>query len=552
MYSRIVCASIYLLLTLGSAHAEERANSTKLNILHIIVDDLRPEITSYGLPDRHTPNIDSLVKNGIAFDRAYAQIAVCGPSRNSLLSGRRPDTSRSWNFINHFREDHPEWTSLPGLFKKAGFNSFGSGKVYHPFVPPNWDGDKSWSALSLPFQNPCWFYGISCVPCVDRKGFKVEPKCNDGGFGPGDVRTCWCEVEAVEDILTVDHALELMDFAAFDFHSPMNKNFYLAVGLHKPHLPWQADKKHFDKFPLENISVAAHKMAPVDMPGIAFASCDSKSPWDPLNDTEARHARRGYYAATAGMDEQVGRLLDALKKRNLLNSTVIALHGDHGWQLGEHGEWRKNTNFELGTRVPLVISGPDMWLPKSRQGQRSAGLSELVDLMPTLGEIAGLDVHSLVNGETPLEGTSLLPLILGEMPEVKNASFSQYPRNPKNMSRPYEQNGIDHTNRTLFKVMGYSIRVDEWRYTEWRYWNPQDLVADWTPTGLMAAELYDHRGLKPYPTDFDISENVNLAEKKDFAEIRVSLASQLKRQYYHTRTDIRSELKTSLQMDTAS
>jgi hypothetical protein len=285
-----------------------------LNVVHIVSDDLRPEITAYGVPGRYTPNIDALGERGIVFDRAYAQQAVCGPSRNSFLSGRRPDASQTWNFINHFREDHPDWTSLPGMFKKAGMNSFGSGKLYHPFMPPNWDGRKSWSDLALPFYNPCWLFGISCLPCVALNGTKVEPQCSDFGFGPGQLRTCWCEVEATEDRLSVDRAISLMDLAKDDFENN-GKQFYLAVGLHKPHLPWQAEKKYFDMY-RGNVSLAKHLTAPVGMPGVAFSGCDTCGPWSvTIDETDALNARVAYYASTSGMDEQVGRVVRALEEK---------------------------------------------------------------------------------------------------------------------------------------------------------------------------------------------------------------------------------------------
>jgi iduronate 2-sulfatase len=149
------------------------AGAIKHNIVHVIVDDLRPELGAYGLPNRHTPNMDRLAEGGVTFLRAYAQQAVCGPSRNSFLTGRRPDRSRSWNFINHFREDHPEWTSLPGLFLKAGAKALGSGKSYHPKVPPYYDSSQSWSKESLPYHNPC-------LNSADSKW--VPEKYQDGGL----------------------------------------------------------------------------------------------------------------------------------------------------------------------------------------------------------------------------------------------------------------------------------------------------------------------------------------------------------------------------------
>jgi len=529
--TRIACSSInvispfqfnYILLIFLSIISLSIAGKKKFNIIHIISDDLRPDLFNYGRKNIYSPNIDKIANGGVSFDHAYCQQAVCGPSRNSFLTGRRPDASRTWNFINHFRQDHPNWTSLPGMFLKAGLNSLGVGKVYHPFMPPKDDGSKSWSNAALPYSNPCYFYGISCVPC----GGIENKKCSDHGFGPGHVSTCWCMTEAVEDTLTATRSIELLQIGVKDFKQN-GKNFYLAIGFHKPHLPWQASKKHFDRYPLENITLAVHKTAPKDMPGIAFSSCDSDNPYIPISDDGAKLARRGYYASVSGMDEQVGRVLDAIEAYGIKNDTVVVFHGDHGWQLGEHCEWRKNTNFDLATRVPLIISVPD--LAKSRMGSReSKNFVELVDLMPTIADLAGIDLQHILKNETELAGISLKDIIYdNEQTIIKRESFSQYPRDPKNLSVPYKHNGIDHKNRSKFKAMGYSIRTNEWRYTEWRLWNKHALAGQWdvAPIGI---ELYDHRNEKVFPSNFDEGENINIISQYKNSSIVKVLAQRLK------------------------
>ena len=192
--------------------------------------------------------------------------------------------------------------------------------------------------------------------------------------------------------------------------------------------------------------------------------------------------------------------------------------------------WRKNTNFELGTRVPLIISVPD--LSKSRLGARdSKNFVELVDLMPTIADLAGIDVQSIVKNETKLAGVSLKEFIYKDDPVItKNASFSQYPRAPRNMKIPYAHNGIDHKNRSKFKVMGYSVRTADWRYTEWRLWNNKTLSGKWdvTPIGI---ELYDHRNEVSFPTNFDVGENDNIISKYKNSKVVEELANLLKEMF---------------------
>jgi iduronate 2-sulfatase len=346
---------ILLLLLSFSQHATTAPASTtssKHNVLHIISDDLRPDLGCYGLPLRHTPNIDEIANSGTVFTRAYAQQAVCGPSRNSFLSGRRPDLSRSWNFINHFRQDHPtDWTSLPGLFvKDPDFVSLGAGKVFHPKLPPAYDGNSSWSAPALPYKNPCWNtaddpaapFQDGGLPCFFCK-IDIESRLFPNKFNT-TVANEFCTTDAYEDTLSIWNGIQQLK------QVPNDKFFYLAVGLHKPHLPWQATQEDFDKHPLANVQVAKHQFPPRDVPGVALQFTEHMihpSPYDPIYNTSAQLARRAYRATITGMDRKLKTLLDALKDSGRYNNTAIVFHSDHGWHLGELGEWRKFTNFEV-------------------------------------------------------------------------------------------------------------------------------------------------------------------------------------------------------------
>lgn len=219
------------------------------------------------------------------------------------------------------------------------------------------------------------------------------------------------------------------------------------------------------------------------------------------------------------MDHNVGRMVAALAAAGLENSTAIILFGDHGWQLGENGEWRKNTNFELGTRVPLVVHVP--WLPASA-GKRTSALTELVDVMASAAELAGLPAPPAT------DGTSFVPVLDGRAAAMKNVSASQYPRLAHPGKPAWADNGIDHTHRANFTHMGYSIRTADWRYTAWYPWDGARLCARWAADTLTAAELYDHRGEAAFPSDFDAGERENVAAAPEHAALLAELGDLLK------------------------
>ena len=254
---------------------------------------------------------------------------------------------------------------------------------------------------------------------------------------------------------------------------------------------------------------------------------------NPRTGRQARVARRAYYAATTGMDEEVGRLLAGVEARGLSATTAILLHGDHGWQLGERAGWSKNANWEAAVRVPFVLAVP--WLPVVA-GTASDALVELVDVLPTLCDLAGVAVPA-EGGDAaePPEGTSLLPLLL--TPNATNGTkpyaFSQYPRRVKEGQPDWDANGIDHVDPANFSYMGYSVRSEQWRYTEWRAWDGARLApANWTAPPY-ATELYDWRDCNDSACladiDYNLWENVNVAE--DFPETAAQLSAVVRAQF---------------------
>ncbi len=470
--TRSIRLAICLLLFAGSfnfpAQSERRMNPTaqparKPNVLFIAVDDLRPLIGAYGAPVIQTPNIDVLARRGAIFTRAYCQQALCSPSRTSLLTGLRPDTTRVYNLGTHFRATIPDVVTLPQYFKQHGYHSQSFGKIYHGGM----DDAASWSAPSF----------SSGVHREGRQARRDEAESNTDARGPS-----WVALDVADNEL-VDG--QVADKAIETIARVKDKPFFIAVGFRKPHLPFIAPKKYYDLYPLEKMRLAPNPFTPKDVPQLALTNSGELRAYSdipksgPIPDQKAREVIRGYYAATSYTDAQIGRVIKALDQMGLRDNTIIVLWGDHGWQLGEHGLWAKHTNFELATRAPLILSAPG----QKESGMKLDALVEFVDIYPTLCELAGLPVPD------GLEGVSLAPLLKDPKQTWKRAAFSQYPRSGK--------------------IMGYSVRTDRYRYTEWA-------APGQPPTGI---ELYDHQT--------DREENENLAYRPEHKKLVAELSRML-------------------------
>ena len=277
------------------------------------------------------------------------------------------------------------------------------------------------------------------------------------------------------------------DWAVDALHRLKDEPFFLAVGLSKPHLPFCAPKRYWDLYDPEKLTLPENDRLPEDVPRYAATNWGELRKYDsipakgPLSEEQARHLIHGYYACVSYVDALVGKLINQVKAQGLWEKTAIVLWGDHGWKLGEHGLWCKHTNFELDTRSPLIARVPG----QEAVGRSTDALVELVDIYPSLSEAAGLAMPD------HLEGLSFLPLMNDPEREWKSAAFSQYPRNGK-------------------RIMGYSMKTDRYRYTEWVT----------RETGKVEAmELYDHKE--------DAGENVNLAGKAEYAEVVARLAGMM-------------------------
>jgi arylsulfatase A-like enzyme len=459
------------------------AAAEKLNVLFIAVDDLRPELGCYGAMHIQSPNIDRLAKQGMVFERAYCQQAVCNPSRASVLSGCRPDTTRVMGNNTFLRPMMPDVVTLPQLFKNHGWHALSLGKIFHHSVAEPGDDPQSWS-------EPSWYHGepyrswFSAESEELMKGLKALPEKERPKLVRGPpFEAANAPDDGYPDAQTAAKAIETLQRL-----KSMDKPFFLGVGFVKPHLPFTCPQKYWDLYPAETIKLPDNYFPPKDVPEPALHNWYELRTYGGIpakggiSDDTARSLIRGYRACISFMDVQVGRVLDELDRLGLRDKTIIVLWGDHGYHLGENGIFTKMTNFELGTHAPLIVSFPQ----QKTAGQRTHQLVEFVDLYPTLAELAGLPRPS------HLEGASFAPLLEKPDQPWKSAAFSQYLRPGKD------------------RFMGRSIRTDRWRYTEW-------VDAKNESAGV---ELYDEQT--------DPKENVNVAHEPGNQAIAAELAARLK------------------------
>jgi len=310
--------------------------------------------------------------------------------------------------------------------------------------------------------------------------------------------------------------------------------FFLASGFRKPHMPWRFPKHFLEQYPAPaEIAAALHPIMDASVPPIAHHTPDLQSqgggdPYHALNTSLAQLDRLFYYASATWTDSQIGRVLSRLDTLRHTDDTVVVFHSDHGWALGEHGQWQKFNNWEVGARVPLMIRAP--WASKTAAGARSSTLAELVDVFPTMCDLAGVGMPV---GSNQLDGTSLGWVLEGSRGQGKAAVLTQYPRCPLNATtgtwitdpaQMWQNNWCEFVDRSEIPWMGYSLRTAEYRYTEWAAWNGTALAPMWS--SLAGVELYDHRN--DTGRCFDCTENSNLAHVPAFASVAAGLSKQLR------------------------
>ena len=465
---RWVC--LIAMLLSGHAQAEGDQPQTRPKVVLICVDDLKPLMGCYGNAIAQTPNIDRLAQQGVLFQSAYCNQAVCSPSRNALLVGRRPQTLGIYDLATNFRRSAPDAITLPQNFQKHGYHTQALGKIFH--VGHGNDEDAaSWS-------EPHW-----CPKAAQHQLAESQSDKRQSNNGPRGTATESADVAdeiygdgqiAAEAISRIQQATEKPD-----------EPFFIAVGFLKPHLPFVAPKKYWDLYDPATLPMPEVNASPKNAPSYApqfggeLRQYSDMPQQGAVSSEDTRRLIHGYYAATSYADAQIGKVLDSLDSSRARDNTIVVLWGDHGWHLGDHGMWCKHTNYEQAARIPLIISAPGC-----AAGQTTQSLVETVDIYPTLCELAGLETP---NG---LGGKSFAALLKAPDTRIRESIIHVYPRG----------------NR-----LGRAIRTERYRMVEWKVPDASIETAE--------HELYD------YETDPLETENIAGQQLEVLAILKEILAT---------------------------
>lgn len=474
-----LCFAVFSLIQI------QAQNTNKPNILFIAIDDLKPTLGSYGDTYSITPAIDNIAKNGTVFLNNHTQQAVCGPSRASLMTGKRPDYTKVRDLKTKMRDINPNILSLPQYFKESGYITAGIGKIYDPRCVDEYRDRPSWT---IPFitENKLKYPGGKDTSVSGYHSPEVKKRLNDltseaKSKGVKNVQKYVqenykppFEISNEIDEAYIDGAIAQ---GAIDLLNDVSKNpaqpFFLAVGFKKPHLPFVTSKKYWDLFKRDEFKIASYQKKAKNGVDLAYHnSGELRGYIDPsinyfinddnllqLDDDTQRALIHGYYACTSFVDAQIGKIMESLKEKGLDKNTIIVVWGDHGWHLGDHSMWEKHSALEQATRSPLIIYAP--FIEKSI---KTNSPTEFLDIFPTLCELSNLEIPK------NLDGKSLVPILNGTNTEIKDFAVSQQPRG---------------------KSIGYSFRTEKYRYTVW-IGNDKKSTDKITPKDIVAQELFDY------------------------------------------------------------
>ena len=505
---------------------ERKEQQEKPNILFIAVDDLKPILGCYGDSLIKTPNIDRLASLGTVFQNTYCQQAISGATRASLLTGLRPDKTQVYDLVTQIRDINPNVVTLPGYFKNEGYVTAAIGKIFHPTNVVKEDGKHSWSIphteakeyLAEAYGYPA--LGFYQHPDTKWKVEKYRMEAKRKGLKDAEVTKYILShikpsIECVDvpDNAYADGAVTLKAKEQLQILTKAGKPFFLAVGYHKPHLPFVAPKKYWDLYDRQFIPIAKYQKHAKNSPEFAYHRCGELKKYTDIPEfctftdqslhtgldlEKQKELIHGYYACISYLDAQVGELLATLESLGTLDNTIIVLWGDHGWHLGDHDLWNKHTNFENATKVPLIMVAPGI-----SSGDADT-FAEFVDIYPTLCDLAGINIPLNIDGK------SLVQAMENKKSRLRDYAVSQYPR--KLTKEEADRRGYESTT-----IMGYSLRTERYRYTMWVHdFTTRQLFSD---RKICEEELYDYQK--------DPLETINVVAEKSYFKIKKELKKMM-------------------------
>ncbi len=443
--SRLLFGSLFVLsLALMSLPTRlvQAASDSPPNVLLICIDDLKPTIGCFGDSVAKTPNIDRLSQRGVLFESAYCNQAVCSPSRNALMTGLRPQTLGVYDLETNFRKAAPDAVTVAQHFRAGGYRAEALGKIFH-VGHGNVDDVASWD---VPLYRS------------KAKSYNLPTQWKESS-GNKPAKGAVTESADVADETYVDGDVALEACRRLNAAAKRDEPFFLAVGFIRPHLPFTAPKKYWDLYDPAELPMPQTNVAPELAPSYAptgggelrtYSGVPEKGP---IDIKLTRHLIHGYYAATSYTDAQIGLVLDTLDASAAAKDTIIVLWGDHGWHLGDHGQWCKHTNYEQAARIPVIVSAPGLSM-----GAKTSAMIESVDIYPTLVELAGLDAPK------DIDGKSFAAVIRDPQASARSSVVHVYPRGGR---------------------LGRAIRTPRYRMVQWKEPGAATETAEF--------ELYDYQ-----------------------------------------------------------
>jgi arylsulfatase A-like enzyme len=504
--STLSLASVTMLLT-GMQAAEKKA----ANVLFIAIDDLKPELGCYGNKIVKTPNIDKLAAKGTLFTQSYCQQAVSGPTRASLLTGKRPDYTKVWDLQTEIRNINPDIVTLPQYFAQNGYITTGIGKIFDARSVDKQSDTQSWTMPFMKVEDKYYHNSRSQSMHYQAEATRNEiEKYKTEAITQGKKKYSEYESYVKNKIFPSSECIDIPDngyvdgantLKALDVLTELSKSdkpFFFGMGYVRPHLPFVAPKKYWDMYNRDDMPLATFQQQAKNSPDFAYHNSgelrtytdipslatftDQKANGIGLPVDKQKELIHAYYATISYVDAQIGLLMKKLDELGIADNTIIVLWGDHGWHLGDHDLWCKHTNFEQATRTPLIFYSPQI---KPAKYEKPV---EFVDIYPTLCELTGIKIPE------KLDGVSLVPSMKNVKKTAKDFAVSQYPRGNK---------------------MGYSIRTSKYRYTVWYDWKNRVLDR----SKVYATELYDY--------EKDPLETVNVAKDKAYTAVAADLNKKI-------------------------